>query len=70
MRASKNRPATQGMMTSDGRLGLVVADACGFEEPPRNAGDDDAHTCRWWNADEGTSKNRPATQGMMTRRYG
>ena len=38
-----------------------------FEEPPRNAGDDDYHLSQCYvNLTLITSKNRPATQGMMT----
>ena len=37
---SKNRPATQGMMTARGSDDRGVATRT-FEEPPRNAGDDD-----------------------------
>ena len=37
---SKNRPATQGMMTQQVCI-LVLNELIRFEETPRNAGDDD-----------------------------
>ena len=63
--ASKNCPATQGMMTILDDLYDAVCNVA-FEELPRNAGDDDSVEAIWTLRTFCPSKNCPATQGMMT----